>query len=390
MKIIYCPRTLLGLASALAILSACNQPIDYKATRDIPMGDGIDIILEGENTPEAALAEYDILAEEFDPSVYAKEWVYDVQANNIIIDSKKEPEAALAAKYHKLGLGFKEHIAIENRKTLKFQPTSPFAAMDDDGTYSRPLKVNGEPYSGLLMGIHMGSEEQVLEARFYKGLRIGTFNVWTNLNRLYTKSFKENNKMVIDVNAVRKPIIYLYPEQTQDINVKVAFKGAFTHTYPKYNEQTGWNVQAQPDGMLLDKATGKSYSYLFWEGESDFKYNLNEGFVIAGTETADFLDNQLAHLGLNRREATDFITYWLPELEKNPYNLIHFSTNEYTQNAPLNITPTPETLIRVFMVYQPLNAPIDIPQQELSAVKRKGYTVVEWGGKKASMPQNTL
>jgi len=390
MKSINRPRTLLGIASLFIALSACNEPIDYKVTRDVPLSDGIDIILGDENPTESALEEYEKLASEFDPSIYAKAWTYNATENNIVIDSQKEPEAALAAKYHKLGLGFKEHIAVENRKTLKFQSTSPFSPMDNQGIYSTPLKVNGELYSGLLKGTHIESEEQILEVRFYKGFRIGTFNVWTNLNRLYTKSFKENNKMVIDVNAVRKPIIYLYPEQTQDINIKVNFKGAFTHTYPKYNKQTGWNVQAHPNGLLQDKITGKEYSYLFWEGQSDFKYTLEEGFVVAGNASADFLDEQLAHLGLNRREATDFITYWLPELEKNPYNLIHFSTDEYTQNAPLEITPTPETMIRVFMVYQPLDAPITIPQQQLSSTKRQGYTVVEWGGKKASVPQNAL
>ena len=96
------------------------------------------------------------------------------------------------------------------------------------------------------------------------------------------------------------------------------------------------------------------------------------------------MDEKLELLGLNRREATDFVSYWLPELEKNPYNLIHFSTEEYEKNAPLEISPAPETLIRVFMVYKSLESPVDIPEQELKAAKRKGYTVVEWGGKKAS------
>lgn len=75
--------------------------------------------------------------------------------------------------------------------------------------------------------------------------------------------------------------------------------------------------------------------------------------------------------------------YWLPVLEKNPYNLIHFATDEYEQMAKLNIQPKPETLIRVMMVYQPLVQPIDIPQQNLNALQkeRTGFTVVEWGRK---------
>ncbi len=187
----------------------------------------------------------------------------------------------------------------------------------------------------------------------------------------------------MDIEAVRKPVVYLYPEKEQDIHVKVNFKGNITHSYPKYSTEKGWNITAQPDGMLIDKNTGKSYPYLFWEGKSLFRYTLNEGFVVERNQTVDFLDEKLEEMGLNRREATDFITYWMPHLEQNKYNLIHFSTDEYTGNAPMEITPAPESLIRIFMVYKPLDAPIEIPKQQLTKVERKGFTVVEWGGKKA-------
>ena len=33
-------------------------------------------------------------------------------------------------------------------------------------------------------------------------------------------------------------------------------------------------------------------------------------------------------LGLNDREAEEFIVYWLPKLEENKYNLIRFETAE--------------------------------------------------------------
>jgi len=183
---------------------------------------------------------------------------------------------------------------------------------------------------------------------------------------------------------VRKPVIYLYPKTTQDINIKVHFKGELRHTYPKYNASTGWNITANPDGMLTEHVSKKDFSYLFWEGQSSFQYTLDKGFVVEGEDVADFLDDKLALMGLNRREVTDFVSYWLPELEKNTFNLIHFATEEYTQNAALEITPVPETLIRVFMVYKPLQNFIDIPTQELKKRTRKGYTVVEWGGKQAN------
>jgi hypothetical protein len=74
--------------------------------------------------------------------------------------------------------------------------------------------------------------------------------------------------------------------------------------------------------------------------------------------------------------------FWLPQMENNPYNLIHFAGQEYEEQVPLEITPSPETTIRVMMLTQPLPAKIDFPEQDLTPLKktRKGFTVVEWGG----------
>ena len=47
---------------------------------------------------------------------------------------------------------------------------------------------------------------------------------------------------------------------------------------------------------------------------------------------------------------------------------------------PLEITPRPDTLIRVVMDYKPLNEKIEIEEQELKIQRRYGYSVVEWGG----------
>ena len=46
------------------------------------------------------------------------------------------------------------------------------------------------------------------------------------------------------------------------------------------------------------------------------------------------------------------------------------------------ISPTPETLIRVMMVFQGLDKEIEFPIEDLSPLNktRKGFTVVEWGG----------
>ncbi|CAA6830110.1 MAG: Unknown protein [uncultured Aureispira sp.] len=375
-------KQLLGLLLLITLVCRCAPEPDYRTTRKGPSDS--DLMLQDAATIKENLALLDKTLKGYQEGVYLKNWTYDPVTNNITFGKNEDKEARNEAINHKLGLGFTDYIAKENKKTLKYQAVSPFANMEDVGLYGQPLLLNGVPFSGVLVGTHIASEKRILEARFYEGKRLGTFNVWTNLERLYTKSFQEKNVIAIDRETLRKPIIYLYPETAQDINVKVHFKGELTHTYPKYNASTGWNVSANPDGMLTEKTSGKAFSYLFWEGQSSFQYTLDKGFVVAGEQVADFLDEKLALMGLNRREATDFVSYWLPELEKNDFNLIHFSTEEYVQNAALEITPAPETLIRVFMVYKPLKTAVDIPTQELKKMSRKGYTVVEWGGKKAS------
>lgn len=174
-----------------------------------------------------------------------------------------------------------------------------------------------------------------------------------------------------------KPVIYLYPEEELDVTVKLDYAGTLTCSYPAYDE--GWMVTAYPDGTLTDKA-GETYNYLYWEGKNSADYNFSQGFCVAGSDTAAFLEDALNQLGLTRREANEFIVYWLPQMCENPYNLISFQSDTYTQAAQLSIDPAPDTLLRVFMAWKPLSNAVDIPAQTLTAPVRTGFTVVEWGG----------
>jgi hypothetical protein len=182
--------------------------------------------------------------------------------------------------------------------------------------------------------------------------------------------------------SAKKPVIYLYPTQKMDISVKLSLDGDLTCTYPAYN--SGWNVTAYPDGHLINHADNKEYSYLYWEGKSNSKYDLSKGFVVTGKNTAAFLQKELAYLGLTPKEYNEFIVYWLPQMQDNPYNLITFQSKAYTDSAKLIVSPKPDSVLRVFMVYKPLEKKIDLPQQTLQPFVRKGFTVVEWGGSQVS------
>lgn len=177
-----------------------------------------------------------------------------------------------------------------------------------------------------------------------------------------------------------KPVIYLYPTHEEPVSVTLNYNGTLTSVYPAFTQGTTWDVDAYPDGHLIDETDGQEYSYLFWEGHDDHQYDLSTGFVVKGSDTAAFLQKQLAATGLTPQEYNEFIVYWLPQLEHNPYNLIHFAGSDYTNVAKLIIVPTPESELRVFMVYEPLQAPINIPPQSFPLFQRNGFTVVEWGG----------
>ena len=143
--------------------------------------------------------------------------------------------------------------------------------------------------------------------------------------------------------ASAKPVIYLYPESETDVTVRLDYAGELTCTYPDYKD--GWKVSAGSDGTLTD-ADGQTYNYLYWEGVNRVDYDFSEGFCVAGSDTAVFLEDALSRLGLTRREANEFI----------------------------------DTLLRVFMAWKPLESPVEIPTQNLTAPERTGFTVVEWGG----------
>ena len=184
-----------------------------------------------------------------------------------------------------------------------------------------------------------------------------------------------------DALLCAKPVIYLYPEEETAVTVQLDYDGELTTTYPAYDD--GWSVTAEPDGTLYD-AEGRAYSYLFWEGVGDMEYDFSRGFCVSGEDTAEFLRSALEKLGLTAREYNEFIVYWLPRMEGNAYNLIAFQSDDYTDHARLTISPEPESLLRVFMAWQPLQEPVEIEPQDLPPFERTGFTVVEWGGVQVS------
>ncbi len=173
-----------------------------------------------------------------------------------------------------------------------------------------------------------------------------------------------------------KPVVYLYPTKITPVSVKVDAKISVSD--PAYNN--GWNVTAQPDGTLIN-SDGKSYDSLFWEGTGKEYPSITQGFVVKRDNVEATLRDHLAKLGLNQKESADFMEFWMPKMPNKPYvRLTWFGTKQMDRLAPLAVSPQPDSVIRIFLDFQGLDQPINLPTQNLSAIARKGFTVVEWGG----------
>lgn len=195
-----------------------------------------------------------------------------------------------------------------------------------------------------------------------------------------------------DKIMIKKPIIYLYPTLKTDITISLDFKGELLTTFPKYDKN--WTVTAYPDGRIFDKKTNRFYNSLFWDGNKTFPnehYQYKTGFVVVKNNLTDFLVEKLKYIGLNNIETNEFIQFWLPLLEKNETNFIHFYINsDYDIISKNNVIPKPDTSIRIFMEFYSLDKMINISEQILPKTERKGFTLVEWGGCDVTLPLNEM
>ena len=312
---------------------------------------------------------------------YSCDWTFDQAESKLYINDPGYIRNAKGETVHRISATLREKEPGDNHM---------YKIMEKE-SFENLFKINDEIFSGVLEAYFepSGTEGDNIyyQLNFKDGMLDGDIKIYNDwgdleLHEIFTMGELDTTVFVMDysdMDGLAKPIIYLYPEKDMLVDVQLDIKGELTHTYPKYNN--GWQVKASPDGTLIDKE-GKEYYALYWEGNNDQQFSPTDGFVVPGDKTSEFLEASLETLGLNRREANEFIVFWLPILESNPYNLIHFSTTEYEDMAKLNISPKPETVIRVMMVYKPLQAPIEFPQQDLRKLSklRKGFTVVEWGG----------
>ena len=186
-----------------------------------------------------------------------------------------------------------------------------------------------------------------------------------------------------------KPVIYLYPEESEEVKVKLTTTLEDTNlimTWPvpvASGDTYTWEVNAEPGGKITD-ADGNEYSYLFWEADKYGEADLSKGWCVKGEDTAEFLRETLAQIGLTPEEYNEFIVYWTPRMQGNAYNIISFQGSSYDEMFPLDIVTadgdTPDSMLRVMMAWKGVDEPVEIEPQEFETFEREGFCVVEWGG----------
>ena len=190
-----------------------------------------------------------------------------------------------------------------------------------------------------------------------------------------------------------KPVLYLYPEQERTMTVTLDLKGTLDTVYPAPERVTSvdgrtrasWTVGAARDGTLTD-TSGRTYPSIFWDATMALP-EPDAGFVVSRADAVAFLEDKLAQLGLNEREAADFITYWAPRMRAYDYTFVSFDASAYTRRAAYSFADaageavTPDTFIRVFMSIREADAStVAEPQILTPPPPRSGFTAVEWGG----------
>lgn len=69
--------------------------------------------------------------------------------------------------------------------------------------------------------------------------------VWTWLRRAhqsYTEKDISPQSLEQSLETLYKPVIYLYPEQKQNVQIQLDYQGKIVADYPKYDEKTkGWH-----------------------------------------------------------------------------------------------------------------------------------------------------
>ncbi len=190
-----------------------------------------------------------------------------------------------------------------------------------------------------------------------------------------TEPSNEDNQ---DTLVVRKPNIYIYPTQKEQLQIKVLFPqgGRIINSEPLY--KNGWNISVDTSGTINNE-----FRYLFYECKIPNHFQTDEGWLVIRNDLEIFFNDNLKKFGFNENEIKDFTAYWIPILKEHNYYLIYPQKADIiNQLVELQISEKPESIQRLYYLFKGVNTGeiVNLQTPQISEFTRKGYAVVEWGG----------
>ena len=209
-------------------------------------------------------------------------------------------------------------------------------------------------------------------------------DLWEKISGLFKNDAKKKTgpgdaRTLPVLQTAIKPNIYLYPIEEADVEVRFKNPELLTTVIPEYKDS--WQATAQPDGSLT--VDGEEYGFLFYESDTSVQYmQRNEGWIIK-PETRERQLNEIASMyEFNKRETEDFVTFWCARLESDTAYLMYPQHTETIDALmPVDISPAPNSIFRVWFLFDPITGDIvSPPEPKPNPIERAGFTVTEWGG----------
>ena len=209
-------------------------------------------------------------------------------------------------------------------------------------------------------------------------------DVWKNISSMFKTDTKKKTgpgdaRTLPVLQTAIKPNIYLYPTEEADVEVRFKNPELLTTVIPEYKDS--WQATAQPDGSLT--VDGEEYGFLFYESDTSVQYmQRNEGWIIKPETRERQLSEIAAQYAFNKQETEDFVTFWCARLE-NDISYIMYPQHTETIDAlmPVDISPAPNSIFRVWFLFDPITGDIvSPPEPRPNPIERAGFTVTEWGG----------
>jgi hypothetical protein len=175
---------------------------------------------------------------------------------------------------------------------------------------------------------------------------------------------------------VRKPAIYIYPEEDAYFEVCLVLNNGtvLTKSEPEYG--SGWNVFVETSGRIDHR-----YDYLFYEAALPDVPTLSSGWCIPRDDLASELPALLIQIGLNETEIEDLMEYWLGYLtDCGYYSIYPIFDHSLDDMVELHVTPQPGAVLRFWLFFEGRDDLESLPPPQLPGFSRAATTVIEWGG----------